>query len=654
MSPSFNLSFATPHRSIKNFQSVSLLDLTVICGPNGSGKTHMIEAVANGKIKADSTTGIKLRSKKFDSTPKLTATHVTHNTLLEDQILLNDAKELIEALELLFATNKTANIHFNNAWQSLSRETIIQGFKYYLELSNQPQFNQHDASLFAEAFDSTPDLNQNKRNRFDGFRKFVPIRAINHLTSFNEIDMKAALYEFIQYQTFMEVDVSKIFYRYFEEQQNNAYLCSSGGPCLSSVQFIAKFGNPPWEEVNALLRKYSFRHQLLIPSKENDARATKGFTAKIISDEGDMMDVTELSSGEKVIIALLLSAYAAKQNASGIIQIDIPDIILFDELDAHLHPSMTRMMFEVIQNDIIGKLSSRVIMSTHSPSTVALAPIESIYRLSAGSTHKLEHVDRATACKDLSDGFIQILDGSQIVIVEGKDDPLFYRAIERALRTNKDLIGIPTLHFIPASKQSDPSFGGGVTSANDWAVKLNDAQLPNIHALLDNDGVRADNGIIKVLRGRYAIENFVLDPLSIAVTLITDARLSSISPELALKFPQVSSLENGAKEDLQELVNSLTGYIEAFNTTLTPGTTVDVTYRFGKTLSLPDWVLKRRGKDVVPIIRETFKQIHPTYVITRKDTGNYDLELGYLLKLWSQYPNLFPNDIKTTLSLLRP
>lgn len=451
----------------------------------------------------------------------------------------------------------------------------------------------------------------------------------------------------------MQIDVSKIFYRYFEEQQNNSYRKASGPTFLDDYEFKAKFGESPWDEVNNLLKKYGFRHSFIAPNKAEDPRATNGYKAKLIDENNNIIEISDLSSGETVIIALLLSTYAAQQKTNRIFQIDIPDVILFDELDAHLHPSMTRMMFDVIQSSLIERLSTNVIMSTHSPSTIALAPSASVFKLTPGLVHKLRPVDKATACRDLSDGFVQILDGSQIVIVEGKDDPLFYRAIERAIRTSGDLIGVPVLHFVPASKSSDPSSGGGVKTAEDWAIKLKETNLPNIHALLDNDGIRENSGSIKVLQGRYAIENFVLDPIAIAITLITDGRLVNINTVVASNFPQVSSIALASVIDLQNLINKICAFIEVHDTSLLSSNTVKVSYSFNKELILPEWIIKKRGKDLVRPIREAFQTLDKRYIITRKDFGDFDLDLGYLLKLWSQHPNLFPVELKQTLLSLR-
>lgn len=648
------LNFVSEYRSIKSLSATTLPELSVISGPNGCGKTQLLEAISSGAIRATDTNGVELSSTIFHSIPQLVASHVTYTKLEAIQKAAADTRCLIEDLESCLTSGLETNVVLHDRWVPVTRMTLMQSIIWCLKKEQNLRFNSGDKENFENAVFTESDNASDKRARWEAFKQFVPVKEISSLTEFYEKDIKAVIYDFVQYQNFMKVDMSVIFYRYFDEQQNNAYRLASGVASLDDVEFIAKYEKPPWDEVNSLLEAHGFYHRVVPPNPDEDPKVTKGYIATFINSNDEVIAVDDLSSGEKVIIAFLLSAYATQQKQNKIFQVDVPEIILFDEPDAHLHPSMTRMMFDVLQTSIIGKLSSRVIITTHSPSTVALSPQASTFKLTSGPKHHLELVDSATACRDLSEGFVQVMDGSQIVIVEGEDDPLFYRAVERALRSKGELAGTPALHFIPASQKDNSSYGGGALAAEDWANKLKEAQLPNIHALLDKDNHRKDNGSIKVLRGRYAIENFVLDPLSLAVALITDQRLAQLDNSLAVKFPQVSSISDASEENLQELVNKICAHIETHTPCLATTTPKPVSYLFGQNLNVPSWVCEVRGKDLVGYVREAFKKIDSRYIITRKDAGEYDLELGYLLKLWSQHPSLFPTDISVTLNLLRP
>ena len=88
--------------------------------------------------------------------------------------------------------------------------------------------------------------------------------------------LKEAIYGFVQYQTFMNIDVSKIFFGYFQELQTNAYRKATGVGHLKDAEFVKKNGIAPWVEVNDLLKKYSFSHRFSAPNANDDPRATNG------------------------------------------------------------------------------------------------------------------------------------------------------------------------------------------------------------------------------------------------------------------------------------------------------------------------------------------------------------------------------------------
>ncbi len=76
----------------------------------------------------------------------------------------------------------------------------------------------------------------------------------------------------------------------------------------------------------------------------------------------------ELSSGEQAIISTLFYVCTVENKAA------LPRLLLLDEPDAHLHPSMAKQFLQVIKEYFVGKHGIRVIMTTHSPSTVLFLP----------------------------------------------------------------------------------------------------------------------------------------------------------------------------------------------------------------------------------------------------------------------------------------
>ena len=88
---------------------------------------------------------------------------------------------------------------------------------------------------------------------------------------------------------------------------------------------------------------------------------------------------------------------------------DSPDVLLLDEVDASLHPSMMRNMLGVIQN-IFLKNDIKVILVSHSPSTIALSPEESIFIMNKSGENRIEKRSKKEALSILTEGFATLND----------------------------------------------------------------------------------------------------------------------------------------------------------------------------------------------------------------------------------------------------
>ncbi len=186
----------------------------------------------------------------------------------------------------------------------------------------------------------------------------------------------------------------------------------------SEEEILKELGRPPWEFVNEALTSAEFGYQIIPPSN----KLMKDYQVKVVAPTGSStpLDLNDLSSGEKTILRTILWFYNTKHNNI------FPKLFLLDEPDAHLHPSMTRQFIDVLKNLLVDQYNVRVILTTHSPSTVALAPEESLFIMSRGQPRIRRPASKAEAIGLLTSGLVIVSPGTKFVLVEDEDDVKFY------------------------------------------------------------------------------------------------------------------------------------------------------------------------------------------------------------------------------------
>jgi len=319
-----------------------------------------------------------------------------------------------------------------------------------------------------------------------------------------------------------------------------------------------------------------------------------------------------------------------------------PKLLLLDEPDAHLHPSMTQQFLNVIINVLVDKFDVQVIMTTHSPSTVILAPDDSIYEMLRTEPRISKAKSKNHCVSLLTAGLVFVGEGTKYFLVEDKDDEEFYTYVYNQLKTD-DLIdsNIP-LVFIPASTKDN---SGGKSVVQTWVSKLKDSGLIGIlQGLIDADsGNVVSDGVYKI--DRYSIENYLADPLYVYAALIDREQ----NPEIeGVKFSvgEEYKLKNLSEEALQKIANKIFDLVEPelsavfsdFNETAEMQK-VEVQFGNGVTLLYPKWIINRRGKDII-------NQIHG------RAFGNSTINFAALFKAMKKL-NMFPIDLRNKLEEIK-
>ncbi len=146
----------------------------------------------------------------------------------------------------------------------------------------------------------------------------------------------------------------------------------------------------PWLRLNKLFRELNFSYRFKdsyerIDDIINEQPAIYGLTEAGVIDELQKRSLQDLSDGEKAIISLAFAMIASEQTH--------PKILLLDEYDATLNPSLIEAFFIVLKNFFVDK-GTQVIIVTHSSATIALAPeyarFYEVFKLKANRPRILE------------------------------------------------------------------------------------------------------------------------------------------------------------------------------------------------------------------------------------------------------------------------
>ncbi len=187
---------------------------------------------------------------------------------------------------------------------------------------------------------------------------------------------------------------------------------------------------PPWENLRAILSDMRdaagdeglFNFDFSDPDDfdlrvENYERFS--FTAVMTNrTTGAQYDLDSLSSGEKILMALCLVSFNQFLGRRR------PKLLLLDELDAMLHPSMVAALVKTLKTLFVSQ-GTKVLMTSHSAMTVAamtvaaLAEAEIFRVVRTGDCVKVSRTTKSEAINELSEGLATVDVGLRIAAHDG-------------------------------------------------------------------------------------------------------------------------------------------------------------------------------------------------------------------------------------------
>lgn len=321
------------YRSFKQgFEYTFKGDLIVISGVNGSGKSQLIDIIHNQ-------TGV------------YTNLHVIAETKIDGEIC-DRTKVLYKSFKESISINNLT--HAGVEVSSRSKVAVWNHYNQYLLQSSHP-----------ECINFSRSCNQAKQILIDKFGK-------------EKFDSKQILLEDVkrklpndfiwQADDVFSNAIGEIFYNYAAKVYNGHAQARKG-----TVFDETKLGNAPWNELNQLFEELGFEYRF----KDNYELFDESFELNEqpnlfhLKDDGTLDEslvrhLSELSDGEKAIISFSFASL------SGVVK-EEKKILLLDEYDATLNPSLTEVFFKILDKYFVSK-GIIVVIVTHSPSTISLAP----------------------------------------------------------------------------------------------------------------------------------------------------------------------------------------------------------------------------------------------------------------------------------------
>lgn len=588
-----------PFASLKNLE-IEIPDFTVLTGYNGAGKTHILKAIEQVSDCIDD-----------DSIPLTYKKYITATDLVPSEFDFASFQRIQDQLQEVYNIYNMSIMDKNASRDSqghpVKLEDIIPTWLYkglltVCELSNKSLDN-----LFLE-----------------DIQMYFPIEYL-------PVDSTKIFHQ----------NLSHIFKRYsdiLEENNYNKYrydvLKDTSVSYISTEKFNEFYGEPPWIVANRILSYSKLNYEFKAP--KNIKRYDLFGVTLVDKSNGFETPISDLSSGEKILLSLVVILYNAQHHHQ------LPQIILMDEPDAYLHPSMSKFLIKVIQDELIKNRNIKVIFSTHSPTTVALVPEESIYMVNR-SGERVEKTSKDKAIRLLLEGVSTISlnhENRRQVFVESPYDSKIYEKIYSKLL--KNLNQEISLLFIESGAMSYDKNG---KPKNNCAQVISIVNLlrgdsnNQIWGIIDRDAENSSTDYIRVLGNgsRYSLENFIFDPLLVILILLKNYSINKEDLGLSSEESYLS-FGSFSREKIQQIVDN---YFKIISPTfkMTDNELMQVSYYGGTIINVPKWYLNFHGHTLENKLLECFKSLESI-----KKNDELKLKLAIVDMLIEDYQVFIPND----------
>ena len=586
-----------PYKSIGTCE-FRLPEYCVLTGKNGSGKSHILQAM----------------------------------TLQKDPILQN---RIIN----------TPNIHINGELLKSEEIQLIQfgGFNPNIKEKSDPNkisnFIKQSFALYNQKHRTSGNIHYaQQESTYDNFIKYVMQERGKNLQEsdfWSLFDLRFLSNEHILNGEFALI--FKTYAQHLEQNEYNRYRKDNGyhinEKIFSNTEFIQSYGEAPWKLINDIFERVH------IPYKVNDPigdHRNSDFNLQLIDKQNNDITIKfeDLSTGEKVLMSLAMTIYNSDTNLKK------PKLLLLDEPDAGLHPSMSRNMVSVLREFIVDKLRIPVVMVTHSPTTIAaLEGVEIFEKIRNINEPKKTTKEAALNLLTADIPFLTVTtEARRDVLVESHYDADNFTELYNIFKNEIDC----KPHFFPCKEKNGD--GSNCSDVIHLADKLFKPENNHVYGIIDRDELKhkrvtKDNLLILGDGERYAIENYILDPLLIGVLLVIDSKTEKFTTLKDIKIPQIKDIQ---VKDAQAISDEILKNIEIPLADLH-----SCEYVGGMKLNLPHLLLETKGHDLED------KYYKTKIACLKKYHNPNDLKFTVIQKVIKNYPEFLPKAVLNTLMQLK-
>lgn len=615
------------YKTISPFEQKGLPDLVVLTGENGTGKTQLLEYLYYGS-RLDDNGNINAATEdddSFDDMPKPEENgYITGEGVMEVVLpceICSQGKRLHNVVYRgVRAPSVDVGSKFNLDKLYTGGENIAQKHLFYKTHSVLKNLDEMDTAELTNYFNSV--LGVKKASRTSDAQ--YPELTTTDIDIIKRIEKEFPTPDYVKdpfyYVAFQQPPTGKVFaanlkFLYFQY--------------WARIQAGMSVGQAPWDAFNQIGQMLNFKFELDEPKIDENK-----FDVRLRDKERKVfISPDSLSSGEKVIFSLFVAMYTTHT------QEHLPSLILFDEPDAYLHPSLCSTMLRVIREVFVKEHNIKVIMTTHSPTTVAMLPETSLYCMKSGVMKKVTKQDAILALTAGLNTISVYYENVKQVFVEADNDNLFMTHVYHHAMTAGKLIKEVNLKFVNVGDDEL----GGCSTVKKVVNDLAGAENKTVYGIIDYDGNNCVSGRIKILGkgSRYAIDNYQVDPLVISILY-----LEEVNERTKIGFDGHDNLVgfgNKTQSERQKICNNFLRILENKVPVDERNDTSLITYTTmgGESYTIPKWFTAMKGHTLVGYVKEAAPFLK-----------KYD-EKGLFKKIlntcYGNYPDIIPIEVVETL-----